>query len=215
MNNQPTADFIQTWANIMIGTVKGAKSEVPTSEEAGTDFWSKVNRDCLELIKQDPDMAFKLALSLVTLRVSKSERNHPDIKQIPQWSYLYLTGVGLSMLSSDALIPRLEQMLNSTEPSDLKATELIINVFSAFVTVTASLGWDKEQAFSTPEFYSRNVVLLIFKKLETYTIPGMMGNIQKFGLLWLKIPEVREQIGWYLEIPDTEDLAKELLADEG
>src|SRR5260221_3684565 len=172
----------------------GAAAEQGYKIEGG-DPWEKLNHLLLELIEFDIEKAFKAAVAFICV----AENDNSEI----EWRYRYLRGNGLALLGNERLMPLLNEFLKI----DSQESDLLLNAIKQLMDRPEIANWNKEKAFSTPEFFSMIAALKIGIALGE---PSQSLKAEELTLMAKnKLSNLRtlEQVRWYHEIPDTKALA--------
>ncbi len=169
----------------------GASYELIHDSEGAIHNWEEMNILLESMIEIDAERSFEFGLQLISL----NKNNDTDL----EWKHRYLRGNGLTILGSEKILLQLENHLRTVGNNSLSET------LAKFIFTEEILDWDKQKAFSTPEFYSMVAGLKVCVYLSDEF------ELQKKALERIQNERVQEQISWYLEIPDTKSLAESLL----
>ncbi len=119
------------------------------------------------------------------------------------------------------IIPQIIGLISSEAYEAQRISYILASSLRDFITNDKIKDMDKETAFTTPSFYSFITALLVIEELEdsvkTYPIEDMdyinyLEFLVEYARKLLNDPAIVERIKWYLKIPDTENLARKLLA---
>jgi hypothetical protein len=195
---QESDDIIRELILLLLSNNLGASYEKVHDSKLATIAWMELTDNVEEMIKLNPSRALGIALFLVMLPVNNNENL--------EWKYRYLRGDGLSILMNESLTSLLQSFLGTSWAGQFASTLL------AFINYPIE-NWSYEEAVSTPEFYSTIVALKVGINLRVNSSSELAIKIFNAAKARLSNSRVKEQIGWYLSIPDTKDLAESLLTN--
>jgi hypothetical protein len=194
---QESDDIIRELILLLLSNNLGASYEKVHNENLAISFWEEVNSIIENLINSNPRRAIGIAVFLITL----PKHNDSSV----EWKYRYLRGNGLAIMADKRLAECVQLFLETPQSLPL------INLLLSFIDNTEIEQWDRSTALSTPEFFSMVAALKIAMNLEENPKSEASRKIAHAARLKLSSERVRNQIAWYLEIPDTKALAESLL----
>ena len=182
----------------------GMENREQGSERIGSSIgsvWLEASERFKQVLKENPDEAFDMALKLATLPVSANSK----VEDINKW----IRSDGPIMLSDVGLRDKLVDFLADGEKS-----KDFVDRLSGYISYDFSKIVNKKDAFEDPNSFLSLATIYLGMKLKDAKLEGNAKVLFENSENKLKDIKVREVINYYYEFEDTKWIAEELKSFE-